>query len=571
MSDDRIKRRLGGEKSQRSNNVDGFMKIGISNNERTLPVGEINHVLDISERFNEERQESPYYRIIGTIRPLMSNVLMNISGPDSWSSFDEITFRDQSFPRNNSSTEIEDLTYEESVNKYLKEIDGWFGYHDPLTFELGLCDFIDMEPKRRRFSFIKDRKNQNIKNWELTITYPSSSASTIITNGGLLIFDKQSVTVGQRSMTALAVPVYHNLTAGQTVRITGTNFDDDYVVQRIGLDNGDLKGYYFVIDVDPSTATIGTNSRIRRMVGTEPSVYYARIFNKVKTKVSSVIENDDYEVYPLSFSKNLYNDPIYQVVFNEDIDISDLTDNLGRPLSELYLTIIKTDGADVNGSFNGFTNISSGIEIPHTSNIQATNSQLFKIDIPDIRRIHNGGTSPTISHTPLENNITIALNGFYGDIVEYNRFKVKEWILADVHHRFNTTDRVGSGDVALGPRQEGYYYKAHHPIRIRNFSSYVEQGDQFTGGIPDYAEDLGDGRWLWRDLLDIGLNEGQEEAVDYPFLNGSHYIHQNYCITLKRQDPFGSFGLYYSAPINGDPSGDPMDDKYTTNQADDVC
>lgn len=573
---DRIKHILGSEQSQNSTNVDAYIKVEMVNNEATLPVGEVNHIVNVGERFNKERQDCSFYRLIGTIRPIMSNVLMNITGNDSWSSFDTTPFRDQTYPSgstvNTGINDDEDITYKESVNRHLKEIDGWFGYNNPLKYSTGLCQYIDMEPKRRRFSFIPDRLNDDIKNWEITITYPSTTATTQLTTGGLLIFDKVSATVSQRTMTAIGVPVLHNLQRGEMVRITGTNFDGDYIVQRVGMDNGDLMGYYFVIDTNPTTFLIGSNSRMIKVVAGEESKYYFRIFEKVKMKTTSMIQNDDYEIYPLIFSNNIYNDNVSQIVFNEDVDVSDLTDNLGRPLSELYLTIIKTEGNQLNSGFNGFTNIKSGIEVPYMPEIQATSTGDYRINIPDIRRIHDGVLSPTVSHTPLESNIMINNNTFYGDVVEYNRFRVRETVLAEVNHRFNTTDRVGNGNsVAGGPRQEGYYYKAHYPIIIRNFSPYIEQGDINTESIPDYAENLGDGRWLWRDLLSIGFNEGQEDPVKYPFLNGAHYIHQNYCIPLRRQDPFGYFGLYYSAPINGDPAGDQMKDNFTTNQSDNVC
>ncbi len=152
-------------------------------------------------------------------------------------------------------------------------------------------------------------------------------------------------------------------------------------------------------------------------------------------------------------------------------------------------------------------------------------------------------------------------------------------------HRFNTINRetaptlnyvssigVSSSTTAaiLGPRQEGYFYKAHHLIRIREFSAYVEQGDQFTEGIPSYAVNLGDGRYLWRDLLDIGFNESIDKVIDYPFLNGSHYMYDNYCFHVRRQDPFDNWGLFWSN-FPADPIGERMTDKFTTNSAEDVC
>jgi hypothetical protein len=176
-------------------------------------------------------------------------------------------------------------------------------------------------------------------------------------------------------------------------------------------------------------------------------------------------------------------------------------------------------------------------------------------------------------------------NEFYGDLVEYNKIEVQEIILADVSHRFNTNNRetetnfsyyktVGpkptTETINLGPRQEGYFYKAHELIRIRDFSPYVELGDSNTVGIPSYAVKLDDGRYLWRDLLSIGYNQSDEKALDYPFLNGSHYIHLNDCFYVRRQDAFNDWGLYYNK-FPADPYGERITDKYTINSEDEVC
>ena len=192
---------------------------------------------------------------------------------------------------------------------------------------------------------------------------------------------------------------------------------------------------------------------------------------------------------------------------------------------------------------------------------------------------------PFPSHVPLENVVSISNLDFYGDLVEYNTNEVKETILANVSHRFNTANRettapfayvstIGAFSAAtsinLGPRQEGYFYRAHHLIKIREFSSYVETGDQFTEGIPDYAVSLGDGRYLWRDILDIGFNESNAKTLDYPFLNGCHYMYDNYCFHVRRQDPFDNWGLFYGK-FPADPIGERMTEQFTINSAEDVC
>jgi hypothetical protein len=302
-----------------------------------------------------------------------------------------------------------------------------------------------------------------------------------------------------------------------------------------------------------------------------------------------MVQVGDYESYNLAFSENIYTDTISQFVFNEDINVSGLTDNLGRPLSQLYLTVMKTDS---NGLF---TPISSGIETPFIPNLNTSNINTYLLNVPAINKIHNGGTLPFPSHIPLEVNINISGNSFYGDLVEYNVNEVQETTLAVVSHRFNTFNRetapsftyvsaVGlppsptnpSGTpptnttTTLGPRQEGYYYITHRLITIREFSSYIQQGQLSIDIIPPYAVNLGDGTYLWRDLLDIGFNESSSQTLDYPFLNGCHYMYDNYCFYVRRQDPFDNWGLYYSN-FPSDPLGESMTNQYTVNSADNVC
>ena len=45
----------------------------------------------------------------------------------------------------------------------------------------------------------------------------------------------------------------------------------------------------------------------------------------------------------LGFAKNVYGDDMAQIVYNDDINISNIKDNLGRPLTSLYLSFFKTN------------------------------------------------------------------------------------------------------------------------------------------------------------------------------------------------------------------------------------
>jgi len=590
----RLKYKLKESGSKSDVNQDAFTQVSFTGERTLLPVGEINHIVDVGAEFNRERNESTIYRIKGTICPLFSNPLMNQTrlstsangnttpvttvgnGLDIFNGY--LFIEDQtSSTISTKTTGEETLSYKESYDLYLDEKEGWFGFTDPDIRKAAFCEYIDIEPTRARF----DLNSAVAKNWELTMTYPySSDATHHIVNGGLLIVSSEEVVVGGKPMIALGTSTQHGLENGNRVRLTNmsnsTN-NGDFTVKRLGLDNGDYLDNYFVIDIDPSVTSVGViSARMKKLVGTEESVYYLRKFKKI-------ITDNDYEIYPLGFSKTIFNDTNYQFLINEDIDIDGLRDNLGRPLSELYATFIKADSGV-------FGKVKSGLDL------ELIPGNRGDINLSNVRQMHTAASTASVpNHIPLPGEGDIYTNfanksWFYGDVVEYNRFTLKETVLSKVLHTFNTTIRENgnSNTLAKGPRNEGYMYNPHHLFKIREFSLYIEQGDESTGGIPDYAEYLGpnDGRYLWRDFLDIGVYDGDGDFLDYPFTNGAHYLHQNICFMTTRQDPYNHYGLYYKGNEAGgsgvpslatdtfdpsDPIGDAITDNFTVKKGQDVC
>lgn len=601
---DRIKQRLNVQTSKKDVNTNTYLKVNLDSTHRLLPPDQIDYIVNEGTVFNDERQASSFYRILGTINPTISNPLFNLNDPTllnnfTWAGFNNVVFLDTSYPPTGLVDEITDYNYSDSIKNNLKEVEGWFGYFDPNITAATLCAYYDMEPKRQRFSFLPDISPYKaptaapVKNWELTITYPKEmDKKHPMVNGGLLMVDYQEATVATRTMVAFGMPCSHNLSVGDSVIVTGTTgFDGQYIVVRTGLDNGDLQDNYFVVDIPYSAGSIGNTSRMIRLFAGQPSEYYFRLFRKIQTRDMPVIQTSNYETYNLAFSENIYTDTISQFVFNEDINVNNLTDNLGRPLSQIYLSIIKTSSAG-SPLFPVFGQVSSGIETPFIPNLNTSNINTYLQSVPAINKIHNGGSLPFPTHIPLESSVTIDNNNnilnnndFYGDLVEYNIMEVQETVLADIFHRFNTVNRESSPTlsyvnaignppptttISLGPRQEGYFYKAHNLITIRQFSNYVNQGYLATDIIPDYAINLGDGTYLWRDLLDIGFNDTNSIGLDYPFVNGCHYMYNNYCFYVRRQDPFDNWGLFYSN-FPADPIGETMTDEHTINSSQDVC
>lgn len=310
-----------------------------------------------------------------------------------------------------------------------------------------------------------------------------------------------------------------------------------------------------------------TNFRIRRCVNGVKSTYYVRQFRKIpnlcakrrnmtdeeklhKSKFNGVFDNyivdnaldpvnPQYqrgfkkETYQLAFSANIYNDNATQITFTDGIDTEGLTDNLGRPLSELYYTIVKNNagyekwyeeqtysGDDIEYS-HCFGKLTSGFEMFITDS--DTESSTAPIDywkkLSSVHHIANivnscSGTLPVAKDNvsnPLEDDINYKNTYFMGDLVEFNSVDYKETIISRVMHRFNTAQRetinnehysqyqyheitsddfdidgfsvteysaVGGvvddsrsqADYATIGRPEGYYYQAHYPIQIREFT-----------------------------------------------------------------------------------------------------
>lgn len=618
----RFTKKLDKNNSVSSINADFLTKVFLENSNKLLPDTEMNYIINQGELYNKERQTATKYRLFGTISTLFHNTLHNPSGTDSLATFESLDFRDRQELAGNL------MLYSESLDYYIKDQNGWYGYEPKvLTAQSNTIDWVELNPKKKEFEII----NQSQSNWELSITYPYSSDTThFLVDGGLKIIDVQIKMLGNRPLLVFYTPVKHGLVEGDQVKIFnfGTIGAFTGTVRTVvlnGLPNGSMQDYAFIIDKStlsniPFVMPSFVATRMKKYYSGNDSQYYLRLFKRIT-------EPNDYEIFPLTFSNTIYNDSHYQFVFNGgsgttiDIDVSPYRDNRNRPLTELYLTNVKTDPNNI------FTDVKSGFEMPFNDMVQADlQGNADYIGLSDIHRIHDGGSYPILSHTPLETNVLSGDTIFYGDVVEYNSAMFIETKLGDVYHRFNTDNRLvndqlaatnsynsvtismtevweGQEDIgattldfissatatqiiSLGRREEGYYYKAHHRIQLRNWSNYVEYGNtgttqQLVGNeivevprtynIPDYAEFI-DGRFVWRDIMSIGnqyLISG--DFADYPFLNGAHYIYQNYLLALRRQDPYGKYGLYY-AEFPKDPYGDKFfDDNYVYNLITNVC
>lgn len=196
---------------------------------------------------------------------------------------------------------------------------------------------------------------------------------------------------------------------------------------------------------------------------TESSPAYIRYDGTVFKKISRPLT---YTQNKIAFAGNIYGDRVAQVIFNDDICVTGLKDNLGRPLSTVYLMSLKTNRGHKEWYLSGDTSadtveyshcfgpVSSGLDLPADSGVVDYN----------VRKLHNisrlgwpssyeeglleaiidlpkgGGTGDV--PLPLENDLTLEdYDEFYGDVVEFSKPLFRETTIEKVYYRFNTAQR----------------------------------------------------------------------------------------------------------------------------------
>lgn len=570
---ERIRQLLGSARAKNAVDLDFTYSLGLESKTRLLRPNQINSIVNVNDRFEEERESSTCYRLNGKLSILTDNVLngtfCDIPTDLDWSP--DILVNSGQTPNTTrnwviqvtypSSAEIDTLV-RTKVNGTIRESKAGEGpqIQSISSIEIngttksllktvqksgfGVGEYVYIIPKDgdinyQGFHLVEDLNGTNTNDRERSLVLETNFINSV-TDGNVLrvnnlSFEDINFLDTNTSTTVTATDITGGTTNGQYTRIDMSQpfsvLVGDYVDIRTGSLGDNFNGLFrvtetfstgdttntFVIDLNSGLPTgVVTNKtfNLRRLDGV-PSVYYIR-------KFSVLTDLKDYEIYKTAYSTNIFSDDIsnknYLFHFNKDIDVAELRDNLGRPISELYLTVVKRSGAE---TYN-FANVKATFE---------NNSEVVLTD--DILNIETISTWAPNECGSVEKNEG---DEYYGDFVEYDSFNLTENVLSEVIHRFAPI-RLVNGQYDNG-NNEGYYYYPHKKIQIRVYSNVLEVEDNLTNTIyPDYAKNYLNNTVAWRDLLSIGFFEEGINGVDYPFLNGCHYIYQNYPIYVRRQKP----------------------------------
>ena len=330
-------------------------------------------------------------------------------------------------------------------------------------------------------------------------------------------------------------------------------------------DTGQGRDNHGYVNIDDDAQRIS----YKKVVNDIECDYYVRIFSRLPNfRFASGDTTNEYNVYKkdgdepsmlekyqttdypfeshvsrLAFARNIYSDEIGQIVFTDDIDISNIHDNLGRPLSEIYLTIVKNNRGykewygyddtevDINSPKVEFSHcfgeVTCGIEMAEETIVETYNNNIRCIN--PLKGNNWGYSVGSInSHrNPIEDDESASSTvypdqevvfdtdiNYYGDLCYFDAYNAMERSIQPIMHRFNTAQReCGGSDAAkmaehfaryyydeiesddydykdafivenhkvdeCNMKPEGYFYQPHHKIQIKSFGKINTMMPQF--------------------------------------------------------------------------------------------
>lgn len=446
------------------------------------------------------------------------------------------------------------------------------------------------QPPNNHITFVS--KSASTYNWNFFLSYPYDNLTqkTLRCNfdgyglsqpvsfewncdeGIPVIINK--TTFNGRNIISFRSVVKHGITAGEFIKLKTTTSvnGQSFEVFSLGDEFSGSDEYIFnIINVGypPSLFPDGLTGTVRRILnenisGETMSKYYVRR-HKILTNVDETIltkagfEQNVFGLKRKYESKNFTPNKVsrtsikegsqsYTLSYNDDINLNGLMDNQKRPISELFFSVIWKGYFGYTMGLNRTSTIKSGLKQGYEYNLPLVNGEpstwwstlngLSETNFilgqytttEPVQTGPNNGPIPFTYVESLKNGDIIE-----GDLCEWNDYEQKERVISKLYHKFTFNPFVFDiSESDSNINQLGYYYQPHFPLKIRDYSDYIEEGskDEIVG-IPDYAYfSTSKNKFIWRDLYTYGYIDPNGNGVNYPFLNGTHYPYDNYIFRI---------------------------------------
>jgi hypothetical protein len=544
------------------------IKLNLETSESLLRVGERDIILDIAKLYDDERNKSVNYKIFGKMNMIFRNMYsgnteydylkerLYLVGDGSNNDFTGfIPYDEFAFLRRDLYREV---TVIPTGNTLGVE-------YNPITNYVGSTDHTTITAM-----------NAPYQNWNIYLSYAytgdtqypmkyslSGGTTHEFTAGDGIPF---RVTGNTKTFT-LTSPVPHGLSAGEYVVIN----NKPYYVNSIGNEIFDSENYVIVLNKSQFTmddantlsgALIVTGKRCldRNNVAGSTSTYYVRKHKTLSDTGDYILDNVGFENPIFEHERKIIlensngdNDILVErnrpesvlFDFKEPLTLSGIKNNLGFTPTEVFVTTIFRNG---NGYFDYPPKVGYKFNFHDTwvdEHFDGDTSKETNIKYSGFTRdnylFYSGNTLPIGSE-------------LVGDFVEYNKKELKERVISGTFHKIynptelfdygQTDDTIYSGATETNPI--GLYYQAHHRVKLRELSPYLETAktNQIYNLPENTVYDSDENVWRWRDLYTHGYIDPDGIGTNFPYVNNIHYIKNEINLYLRNE-------RYYTNKQNG--------------------
>jgi hypothetical protein len=466
---------------------------------------------------------------------------------------------------------LNDLYYvdPETSSPLLGGNNSWSGLPSYEEFE-----FIRTDITNPQISFVT--KSASSYNWNVVISYPIENDFDVpmkyYFQDGSGLQDWKSgdgipfyISAGSDNglpILQFNCPVKHGLQDFDYVQLSfGYNGTDTFQVFSLGNGNIGSEEYVFnLANVGYTGTTFNTDNEgtFKKIVdinnsGETTSIYYVRIHKVITNTGDSLITRNGFESNPFldlaayQFSSLTPNNVsrvakwqssnTYNMTLGRDLEISSQLDNNKKPLTQIFVTFQNV------GYFGWWNKLRKGWEFNMTPNQTNPWWDLTNGDAVETNQTSNyvrniDGSSvcvnPADCYTFTVNLPRISGDTMYGDWCEWNNITQQERVISRYMNKLTYYSKAFDVTGQPTSNPNGYYYQVHFPITLKVFSDYIETASPDTvDGVPSYAYFSNTQKlWYWRDLYPFGFIDTNNNGVDYPFLNDSHYPFTNVVFRL---------------------------------------
>ena len=505
--------------------------------------------------------------------------------------------------------------YENNIIGYCPN-PSWKNYQNNLYYTNPLVSLVSQQwsglPSYQEFEFIRTDvtntqpfngfiiKSSSTYNWAIRLSYPfenltgvtmsydfsSAKQFTWTSSNGIPFI----ISIGSDNglqILQFNCPVKHGLAIGEYVELSqGFEYNGNNTYQVYDLGNNTYGSDEYIFNLynvgyTGNTFFSGKTGTFKRIVdiynsGETKSRYYVRNHKIISNTEDSIItrsgfeENgyankSSYQLSALTPNKvaNIFqyqSSFTYNTTFERDLDITNILDNNGRPISEIFATFQWV------GYFGWHNRLQRGWQLNLTSGTTNTWFDFSNTDAIETNSNLVYSRVRGLNNTPPNYfNFTVNLpkqsgDTMYGDFCEFNDSEQLERVISPYMNKFTYNQILFTTDLTTNQTNpNGYYYQVHFPVRIKTFSNYIETAAPNTvTGVPSYAYfSENQNLWLWRDLYAYGFIDEDNRGVDFPFLNEAHYPFGN--ITFRLFSDESSFNPTDFYQITIEPLTDPCE------------